>query len=521
MISAHPILSCGQSLDLERRLLGGVEAEEWKAMNRAGRSLGQAILTDYREVGPVPESLRVLALLGKGHNAGDALIACEEILKNKPDSQISLLFVYGTKGLKPLTHRCLDNLLRLAGGRVKTFSWSQSQALELEKLSFHIGIDGLFGMQFKPPFRPPGDAVIEWVNNLRNIQFRAAVDLPSGVGDTSVQECFRADFTYATGIAKEPLFLAAKSSFVGRIRYLDIGFFENEIPSKRKNFILLPSVLDPIRGLRKPQTDKRSYGHLFVLAGSRSMPGALLMAVQAALKGGVGLVTAFAPESVASQFAAAAPEAMWVPWPETPDGGLALEGFHLLQEKIGRATALLAGPGMGAEMETQALLRRVLAEIPLPTVLDADALQPEILSVAASRLPDAGGVVITPHLGEFMRISGNEESEYDEEKLLNFCQNHHNVITILKGPLTRICDGSRIMVSPFGGPVLARGGSGDILAGLAGSRLAIPKANPFEAACQAVVWQGLAADALARERGHTAVCTTDILNHLSAALRNE
>ena len=82
MICAHPILSCSQSMDFEQRHLGGVEAEEWKAMNRAGQSLGLAILSDYREVGPVPESLRVLALLGKGHNAGDALIACEEILKN-------------------------------------------------------------------------------------------------------------------------------------------------------------------------------------------------------------------------------------------------------------------------------------------------------------------------------------------------------------------------------------------------------------------------------------------------------
>ena len=175
---------------------------------------------------------------------------------------------------------------------------------------------------------------------------------------------------------------------------------------------------------------------------------------------------------------------------------------------------------MGSESETRALLQRIVLEIPLPMVLDADALQPEIVLEAASRPPGAGGILITPHLGEFKRISGNEQPEIDEEELLIFCQDRR-VVTVLKGPLTRICDGSRIMISPFGGPVLARGGSGDILSGLAGSRLALPKSNPFKAVCQAVAWHGLAADALAREKGPTAVTTTDILHYLSAALRNE
>ena len=521
MIHAHPILSCQQAMDFERRLLGGVEEKEWDAMNRAGHSLGRAILHDYGEIGPIPAPLRVLALLGKGHNAGDALIACQEILQEHPTARLKLLFVYGSKDLKTLTHRCLDNLLRVGGERVETISWSQKPFIGAEEAAFHICLDGIFGMQFKPPFRPPGDAIVAWINHLPSVRMRAAVDLPSGVGDVSAKECFRADFTYATGIAKEPLFAPENASHAGRVRYLDIGFFESAQAEERKNFILLPSVLHPLGGLRPAQTDKRSYGHLFVLAGSRSMPGAVLMAVRAALKSGVGLLTAFVPESVAAQFAAAAPEAMWVPWPETPEGGLALEGFHLLEKNIGRATALLTGPGMGREKETHALIQRVVREIPLPLALDADALQPEVVASAALRPPSAGSVLLTPHRGELRRISGKEKnSDFDELELLNFCRDNR-VIVILKGPLSRICDGSRIMVSPFGGPILARGGSGDILSGLAGSRLAFPGANPFEAACRAVVWHGLAADALARCKGPTAVATTDMIDYLSAVLRNE
>ena len=520
MIHAHPILSCQQAMDFERRLLGGAEDKEWDAMNRAGRSLGRAILRDYGEIGPIPATLRVLALLGKGHNAGDALIACQEILQEHPAARLKLLFVYGSKDLKPLTHRCLDNLLRAGGERVETLSWSQKTIAAAGEPAFHICLDGILGMQFKPPIRPPGDAIVAWINQLPSVRLRAAVDLPSGVGDACAGECFRADFTYATGIAKEPLFVPENASHVGRVRYLDIGFFDSGQAEERENFILLPSVLHPLGGLRPAQTDKRSYGHLFVLAGSRSMPGAVLMAVRAALQSGVGLLTAFVPESVAAQFAAAAPEAMWVPWPETPEGDLALEGFHLLKKNLGRATAVLAGPGMGREKETQALMQRVVREISLPLALDADALQPEVVAAAALRPPSSGSVLLTPHRGEFRRIAGTDNTDFDGSELLNFCRDNR-VIVVLKGPLTRICDGSRIMVSPFGGPILARGGSGDILSGLAGSRLAFPGANPFEAACRAVVWHGLAADALARAKGPTAVATTDMIEYLSAVLRHE
>ena len=107
-------------------------------------------------------------------------------------------------------------------------------------------------------------------------------------------------------------------------------------------------------------------------------PGAALMAAKAATRSGVGLLTAFVPESLQPSFAAALPEAMWVPMPETPDGGLALEGRALVVEKLSRATALVAGPGLGTERETQVLLSEILKAFDGPAVLDADALQPEI-----------------------------------------------------------------------------------------------------------------------------------------------
>jgi NAD(P)H-hydrate epimerase len=345
------------------------------------------------------------------------------------------------------------------------------------------------------------------------------VDLPSGVGDDAGEAVFGADVSYATGIAKTPLFAHGSRSFGSRVRYLDIGFFDactDAHGSAEK--ILLPSVLDEMRALRTSHSDKRTYGHLFVVAGSRTMPGAALMAAHAAIMSGVGLVTAFVPESVCGFYSSVLPEAMWVPWPESAEGGLSLSGFDLLLSRIGRATGILAGPGMGDGEETQALLSRVVGETMLPLVLDADALRPEVLS--APREAEAGRIVVTPHAGEFRRIAERGDSEIEADELLSFSRSR-GCITVLKGPITRITDGSEMLLSPYGGPVLARGGSGDLLSGLLGGRVAIPGANPLNAACEAVVLHGMAADSLARRRGSAAVRTTDLLRELSSVLRDE
>ena len=117
---------------------------------------------------------------------------------------------------------------------------------------------------------------------------------------------------------------SAMPEYAGRIRLVDIGFFEDrDWPSQR--FIISESISGPLKELRPSISDKRSYGHAFVLAGSRQYPGAALMNVKAALRSGAGLVTAFVPETFAPQFAAAEPSAIWVGCPEDENGAIALE----------------------------------------------------------------------------------------------------------------------------------------------------------------------------------------------------
>lgn len=497
---SHPILTCDAARRVEEKLFGGDETKEWPAMQRAGRAIAAATLRDFQEIGAFPAAGRVLVLAGKGHNGGDALIATQAILEKFPDARAEVIFAFGSRGLRPLAARAWRELAHTAGDRVTVGNEICG--------AYTLCLDGIFGFQFRPPADVRIAALIEQTNTA-SIRMRVAVDLPSA-------GLFRADFTYATGSVKT---LVIDAPNAGRVRYLNLGFFPDVVgfawaaealakevdpepgaAGAATNRVLLPEVLAPLARWRAPATDKRTYGHVFVVGGSASYPGAVLMTVLAALRSGVGLVTAFVPEPLVPAFAARAPEAMWVGWPQTPAGGLALEGEHLLRARLERATALIIGPGLGRERETLALASSIVASSTVPMVIDADALQPEIVN--AGKAP----CIVTPHAGELARIGGRDVLR-------------PGLVLVEKGPVTRVASGATVYHSFFGGPVLARGGSGDLLAGLIGGLLAQTPAAPLLAAAGGVVWHGLAADTMARAHGQVAVNVTQLLDFLPAALR--
>jgi NAD(P)H-hydrate epimerase len=496
--ASAPILSCAAARTLEARLFAGDEAREWAAMQRAGAAVAAGVAADFGEIGTLPAAARVLVLAGKGHNGGDALIAAGELLRRSPRATADVCLVFGARALRPLAARAWRDL---SGGELR--DRVRSAAASDLAAGYDVCLDGVFGFQFRPPMDDATQQLIERVNALP-IRLRAAVDLPSG-------DRFCADFTYATGVVKAP---AVGTTAGGRIRYLDLGFFPEPAPGAAR--VLTPAVLNPLAALRPAACDKRSYGHLLVLGGSRSYPGAVLMATLAAVHSGAGLVTAFVPESLVPAYAARLPEAMWVGWPETPAGGLALEGLHLWRERASRATAALIGPGLAREPETLTLARELVAHAEVPVVLDADALQPDVVRAAK------GPLVVTPHAGEYERIAGSAA-------LADFAW-ERSLTVVLKGTITRVVSGGPagnrraegepvVYHSFFGGPVLARGGSGDLLGGVVASLLAQAPAQPAVAAARGVVWHGLAADRLARSRGQVAVATTELLDHLGPVLR--
>lgn len=517
-----PILSCEAAKAKEAQHLAD-EAAAWDAMCAAGAGVAAALLRDLEELRVPGDALRVLVLCGKGNNGGDAMIAAGELLARFPRSRVRLVLTTAPEALSALAGRAFEGLK----GRVQTEVLAPEIGKEgiLEWLhrdggaaGYDCCIDGILGMSFRPPLRAPARALIEAVNAYERIGLRAAVDLPSGRGDASDTLSFRADFTYATGIAKTPLFQGVASC--GRVRFVDLGFFAGEAVDRahEAGLVATREALRPLCRLRPADVDKREFGHLFIVGGSAYMPGALLMAVKAAVRSGVGLVTAFAPASVAAHLSAAVPEAMWVPWPETANGTLSPRALPLLLERVEDGSAVLVGPGLGRDRNTEQVAQEIVRSVEQPVVLDADALRPRVVELVPKRKRGVGPVVLTPHMGEFMRMAKLSAPDDSNAALRTFCR-HYKVTTVLKAPLSRICDGSEILFNIHGGPVLSRGGSGDLLCGLIGGILAQPHKDPIDAVARGVVLHGLAAERWAREAGQICVHTTQLLDFLPAVLR--
>ncbi len=510
LAACPPVLSCAEAKAWEAGLLVG-EAAEWAAMQHAGRALAAAVVGDFKEIGGLPARARLLVLVGKGHNGGDALLAAAEILRRFPEAAADVIFAVGVGALRPLAARAWAEW-KDAGLASRVQVLPGLRGTEAFAAGYDVCLDGVFGFQFRVPMDDAVSELLARVNTHPRIRLRAAVDLPSGLGESNAGTVFRADFTYATGIVKSPVLRTGSAALVGRLRYLDLGFFATgrDVPDARER-VLVPEILAPLAALRSSQTDKRTFGHLLVVGGSRSYPGAVVLTVRAALRSGVGLVTAFVPERLAPEYAARHPEAMWVGCPETAAGGLAAGTVDLIRPRLVRATALLMGPGLSAEPEVLGTMQAIVRNTNIPLVLDADALRQEVLAAAQGR-----SLIGTPHAGEWARIGGlaalRPTQEYGER------------VMVLKGALTRVLsdagrsEAAPAYVSPFGGPVLARGGSGDVLAGLIGGLLAQQPADPLLAACRGVVWHGRAADLLARARGQVAVELSEILEQLGPAL---
>ena len=517
-----PILSLAQAKELEEEYFADDSDKQWEVMTHAGEAVADSALRDMRELRTIPHRPRLLVLVGKGHNGADALIATRRFLRTIPTSRAVVWPWAPKEDCRELTGRAFEELIDFAPKRIELLSpaMQMNQAEIVETFSkvcqdrgFDLLIDGVLGMQGRPGLPNPMDTWLELLNQAEQISVRVAVDLPSGISEAGLPkaEALRADFTYCTGIAKYPVTVEANQSWVGRLRYLDLGFFENHLSEKWGNCpkVLASSALSTLRRLRPAHCDKRSFGHLLVLAGSRELGGAAMMTVRGALRAGVGLVTCCVPESLHSAMVASCPEAMWVPMPETPSGALALEGLGQAHGFLKRANALVAGPGIGTEGESHALVREVCKLFSGPILLDADGLRPEIID----SLQSLEKIVLTPHKGELARLSGKESPD-------EFISSFPGIL-LRKGAHPQIhCSDSLLHL--FGGSsLLARGGSGDLLSGIIGALIARGSRSLVDCVALGALWHGRAAEALARQHGQEAVCSTQILDYLSFALRND
>ncbi|MDG1702345.1 MAG: NAD(P)H-hydrate dehydratase [Opitutae bacterium] len=520
-----PILNNAQAVDLEKKCLRSTD-DEWSAMKQVGYKTSIEVLKDFQELKPVRENLTLLVLCGKGKNGGDSLLVADHIMRTMPRAKVVVLLVGSRDELHPLTEKALNEVEE----RVSVHEWSKkSSQSSLDVLiqnefgemgGIDICIDGLLGLGFKPPLKEEISQLVSLINKSENIKVRLSIDIPSGLSELLVEDelYFRSDFCYLAGIPKQAVF--KKHSTISRLRYIDIGLMEdvNEKDYECDQYYLDNNCLDVLKKLRPANAEKRVFGHLFIVAGSALMPGALLMSVKAAIQSGAGLVTAFAPGSIVRSLSAQVPEAMWIALPETNFGTISAQASDIILSHAYHATAIIAGPGLGQSRDTEMVIQEILQKTNVPILLDADALVPRVLETLHKGKHGAKQIVLTPHLGEFLRMTKLANFSFNSKDLIKMMKNIGATV-VLKGAMTRICDGEKIYFNTRGGPVFSRGGSGDILAGIIGAQLAQGYSDAAFASALGVLIHGNAGEYLARNRGQIMVRTTEVLDYLPQVIR--
>ncbi|MFD4477288.1 NAD(P)H-hydrate dehydratase [Streptomyces sp. NPDC058471] len=393
---------------------------------------------------------RVVLLVGSGDNGGDALYAGARLARRGAGVSAVLLS-------PERVHESGVAAFRAAGGRVVATGGAEGVLRRAD-----LVVDGIVGIGGKGGLRAPAAELAASVRELRTPV--VAVDLPSGVDADSgvvVGEAVRADVTVTFGVHKPGLLIDPGREYAGVVRLVDIGL---ELGAgagagadgggaggvEALQYADVASLLPMPTG----ESDKYRRGVVGIVAGSARYPGAAVLAVAGALRGGAGAV----------RYVGHAADAVIARFPET----LVSAGPP---SKAGRVQAWVVGPGLGDDAERLADV--VGADVPV--LIDADGL----------RLADAGAVrgraaptLLTPHAGEAAALLGVAREEVERGRLdaVRELAGRYGATVLLKGSTTLVADpGGRegpVRVNPTGTPWLATAGSGDVLSGLAGALLA-------------------------------------------------
>lgn len=265
---------------------------------------------------------------------------------------------------------------------------------------------------------------------------------------------------------------------------------------------------------RPADAHKGTMGTLVSLTGSFGFAGAAILSAKAALRSGVGLHYQVLPESIYPLFGAAVHESVCVPV-KGDQGRLSQMDIGSIRPILDKATAVLIGCGMGCSETTAAVEKAVLTSSKCPVIIDADginALARHIHSVEGCQ----GEIILTPHVKEFSRLSGlsveeilSDPAKHAEEYSLR----HRDVTLVLKGHRTYIARNGDVYENIAGNSGMAKGGSGDVLAGIIAS-LTAQGILPYHAAVMGVHIHALAGDIAAAKLSQTAMLPSDIIDSL-------
>lgn len=475
-------------------------------MERAGLAVAETV----KELYP---GKKVVVLSGIGNNGGDGLVAARE-LRNS-GFNVSVL-VAGSRNKMSPDCRAQYAMAKNTGVPVE-FRARVTQ----RDLHSAVVVDAVFGTGLHKPVSGPLAGTFERIN--KSAAPVVSVDIPSGISaDTGavLGAALRAEATVTFGAPKRGHVLYPGAEYSGRLIVEDIGF-PRELFNPVRCSLLGMEDMALLVPPRPGYSHKGDYGHVLLLAGSMGKTGAALMAARACLRAGCGLITIGVPEVLAPLFQVRVTEEMTLPLPETEGGAISSGALEPVLEFLEeRAEVLAVGPGLGRDADTARLVKGLVRTSTSPMVIDADglfALHGEVNVLKRARAP----VVLTPHAGEFARLTGLKVHEIESDRIesaLSFA-NRTGAYLILKGvPTVTAGPEGGAFVNSTGGPGLAKAGAGDVLTGMVAAFLS-QGLSPIEASLLGVYMHGLAGDIAACGLTEHSVLASDVIEAVPLAYK--
>lgn len=500
-----PILSAEQIRTVEGSTMANEPISSTDLMERAGARCAARILQLAKEelFGPI-DRIEFLVVCGMGNNGGDGLVIARS-LRNAG------LSVRATR-IKHRSEPSADNQVNFeraikAGVDVK--ETVPPDQLQINPNS--VIIDALFGIGINRSLEGVVARIVHQINQSRRPVI--AIDLPSGLFAEDNVSNDRASIIHATltltfEVPKLAMLLPENASFTGHWELIPIGLDQVSMDNEKvDHFLVQGSDAVDLLPPRPINGHKGVFGHALLIAGSAGKAGAAVLAVQAALRSGAGLVTARVPEALVPIIQTSSPEAMC-----DPDHNEQLKVVPTLVQ----FSSIGVGPGIGTSDDTTQMVKLLIQASSTNLVMDADALN--ILSANKTWLAFLPkNTILTPHPKEFDRLTEPSTSDVERlEKARTFAIKN-GCIVVLKSSITAICDASgKVFLNSTGNPGMAKGGSGDALTGMITGLLA-QRMPALQATMLGTHLHGLAGDIAADTIGMDGMTVTDLIRSIPAA----
>ena len=450
----------------------------------------------------------IVVFAGPGNNGGDALavarILASEGLKVKA-------WLFNTTGR--LSADCKTNRDRLTGMKeLDSFTMVIDEFDPPTLDASTLVIDGLFGVGLNKPLTGGYASLVKYIN--ASPSKVVSIDMPSGLMSESNEynvrsNIIRADVTVTIQQPKLSFLFAENQQFIGELKVVDINISKEGMAQVDAHVTILEE--DDVRCRMRQRDDfahKGTMGHALIIAGSRGMAGAAMLATKACLRSGVGKVTVHTPAANIIPLQIGVPEAIL---DIDPDNCFFTEAVS-----TDRFQAMGIGPGLGNNENSAITMIGQLRRAQCPIVIDADAIN--ILATHKAwmqQLP--AGCILTPHIGEFERLEGASSDSYDRLSKAIILADRQQAYIVLKGHNTAIVTpGGRIMFCPTGNSGMATAGSGDVLTGVITALLARGYAQA-DACLVGTYLHGLAGDIAAKKIGKESLMASDIIDALPEA----